>query len=140
MKIREIFRIASELTKETGRPFTPDGHLIGSAGDFYAKHLYGLELLPVGEPVHDALHGSRRIQIKATSKDRISISSKPEHLIALRIVDGRPEEVFNGPGDKVWNSAGKQQKNGQRQITVSKLRDLMAAVPPAQRIPQLGKI
>ena len=37
---------------------------------------------------------------------------------------GEFEEVYNGPGAMVWEAAGKPMKNGQRQISRSKLRAL----------------
>ncbi len=37
---------------------------------------------------------------------------------------GEFEEVYNGPGAMVWEAAGKPMKNGQRQISLSKLRAL----------------
>lgn len=49
--------------------------------------------------------------------------------------DGSFEEVYSGPGNVPWEKAGKMQKNGQRPITLKKLRALMETVPKALRIP-----
>ncbi len=48
--------------------------------------------------------------------------------------DGSFSEVFNGPGRLAWDHAGRMQKNGQRAISVSKLRSLMNQVSTPQRL------
>ena len=64
--------------------------------------------------------------------DRIKLS---DFLIAIQIKeDGSWVEIYNGPGDLVWENAGKMQKNGQRPISVAKLKALMKTVPDSQRI------
>ena len=50
-----------------------------------------------------------------------------ERLIVLRIVS--PEEaeiVYDGPGAPAWAAAGSMQKNGQRKISLTKLRAMAA--------------
>lgn len=59
-----------------------------------------------------------------------------DHLVVLRLLrDGSAEEVYNGPGSLAWNAAGSMQKNGQRPISLSRLRTLMAGIPQDERIP-----
>jgi hypothetical protein len=48
--------------------------------------------------------------------------------------DGTVREVYNGPGSAAWSVAGRLQKNGQRAVSVSKLRTLSNAVAPESRI------
>jgi len=127
-KIKELFKITNELeTEYPGRKFTIDGHLVGSIGEVIVAEAYGLELLAVGAKTHDAVSkDDKYVQIKATQIDRISISSEPDYLIVIKIYsDGSWEEVYNGPGKPVWDNAGKMQKNGQRSISLNKLRSLM---------------
>lgn len=134
---RELYSKVRELEKLfPDRKFTLDGHLVGSIGEVIAAHKYGLELLPASAEGHDALSSDRRlVQVKATQRDRIGIRSKPKHLIVLRLTDsGDVEEVFNGPGDIAWKHSGKMQKNGQRFISLSKLRYLMEQVTPHERL------
>ena len=110
-----------------GRCFTLDGHLVGSIGEVLVAEAYGLTLMENSSPVHDAISpNGRKVQIKATQGNRISISSEPEYLIAIHIDEnGSWEEIYNGPGSLAWVNAGKVQKNGQRPISVTKLRNLM---------------
>jgi hypothetical protein len=47
-----------------------------------------------------------------------------ERLIVLRIVSPEQAEiVYDGTGAPVWAAAGKMQKNGQRKISLTKLRE-----------------
>src|SRR5947207_12082975 len=99
--IRQLYSVVAELQSlYPGRPFTPDGHLVGSIGEVLAQSLYDLQLLPCSTADHDAVtRDGRKVQIKATQTDRVSLYSRPDHLLVLRLLrDGSTEEVFNGPG------------------------------------------
>ena len=130
-KIKELYKITTELESTyPGRKFTVDGHLVGSIGEVIVAEHYDLSLLPNSTKTHDAVSKEgTKVQIKATQVMGISISSEPEYVIVIRILpDGSWEEVYNGPGKPVWENAGKMQKNGQRPVSLSKLRSLMNAV------------
>ena len=130
-KIKELYKITNELgSSYPGRKFTIDGHLVGSIGEVIVAEHYGLELLRNSTETHDAVSTEGKyIQIKATQINRIAISSEPDYLIVIKLFsDGSWEEVYNGPGKPVWDNAGKMQKNGQRPISLSKLRCLMNSV------------
>lgn len=138
--IQELYSIIHKLEKHfPGRHFTPDGHLIGSIGEVLASYHYGLELLSAGTETHDAkTHDGKMVQIKATQGKSIGIRSEPEYLLVLKILPtGETEEVFNGPGKLAWDSAGKMQKNGQRSISVSKLKRLMENLGFKSRLPRI---
>ena len=135
--IRRLYEVVNELEGSfPGRKFTPDGHLVGSIGEVLAAHYYGLELLPASAPVHDATsQDGRMVQIKATQAKMVALRADPEHLIVLRLErDGSFSEVYNGPGGRVWEQAGRMQKNGQRPIGVTKLRRLSEDVPDSGRL------
>ena len=121
-----------------GRRFTPDGHLVGSIGEVIAAHRYGLELLPHSARGHDACSASGTlVEIKATQGSSVALREQPTHLIVLHLSKlGQAAEVYNGPGASVWEAAGAMQRNGQRPISLSRLRKLMQVVPEALRIPQ----
>ena len=130
-KIKDLYKITTELERTyPGRKFTVDGHLVGSIGEVIVAEHYDLSLLPNSTKTHDAVSKEgKKVQIKATQVKGISISSEPEYVIVIRILpDGSWEEVYNGPGRPVWENAGKMQKNGQRPVSLSKLRSLMNAV------------
>jgi hypothetical protein len=123
-----------------GRRFTLDGHLVGSLGEVWAAYLYGLQLAPASQRTHDATGpDGRMVQVKATQGSSVPLSSCPDHLIVLRLSrDGPPEEIYNGPGQQVWDACGKLGTNGQRRIQVSTLRALMGQVPIASRLAQVA--
>ena len=137
-KIKELYEISAELERLfPGRHYTPDGHMIGSIGEALAASYYGLELFPASAETHDAKAADGRlVQIKATQISRISLSSEPQWLLVLRIHrDGTFSEEYNGPGQLAWEHCGKMQKNGQRPISLAKLRILQAEVPDSARLP-----
>ena len=136
-KIKQLYKITNELEQTyPGRKFTVDGHLVGSIGEVIVAEHYGLSLLPNSTKTHDAVSKEgKQVQIKATQVKGIAISSEPDFLIVIRILpDGSWEEIYNGPGKTAWESAGKMQKNGQRPISLSKLRNLMGSVDAKDKI------
>ena len=136
--VQRLYGIVRDLEGHfPGRPFTPDGHLVGSIGEVLAAHQYGLELLPCSTEGHDArTREGRLVQIKATQAVRVAMRSCCDHLLVLRLLPtGATEEVYNGPGQLAWNATGKMQRNGQRPISLRKLRSLMLGIAEVERIP-----
>ena len=137
-KIKQLYEISAELERLfPGRHYTPDGHMIGSIGEALAASYYGLELFTASAETHDAKAADGRlVQIKATQISRIALSSDPQWLLVLRIHrDGTFSEEYNGPGKLAWEHCGKMQKNGQRPISLAKLRILQVEVPDSTRLP-----
>jgi hypothetical protein len=135
--VRELYAIVRRLEAEyPGRPFTPDGHLVGSIGEVLAAGRYGLRLLPPSTERHDAVAGDGRlVQIKATGTKSVGLYSPPDYLIVLQLDEqGGAQEVYNGPGGPVWERCGKMQKTGQRMIAVSTLRRLNEEVLEGERV------
>lgn len=125
-EVAAIYRAAAELeARYPGRRFTPDGHLVGSIGEVVAAEALGLTLYPSSHPCHDAHDANGDVQIKMTARDSVSMYSSCDRLVVLRRIDDKEAEiVYDGPGAAVWESAGKKSKNGQRSISLSKLRRL----------------
>ncbi|WP_371055141.1 hypothetical protein [Rhodosalinus sp. K401] len=124
-----------------GRKFTLDGHLVGSIGEVVAAYIFDLDLNPASTLGHDATTpDGRNVEIKLTQGSGVAIRHEPEHLIVLHRPKGGPMRiVFNGPGALAWAAAGKMQKNGQRPISLSRLRLLAADVPAGDRIPEVRR-
>lgn len=134
-----IYRSVDELeVMFPGRHFTPDGHLVGSLGEALASAHYDIKLFDnAATHRHDGFLGDKQIQIKTTQGTRISISSKPEHLLVLKLNrDGSFVEKYNGPGSLVWSEVSHRARprNGQYQISLIALSRLMAEVEPGQKI------
>ncbi len=83
--------------------------------------------------------GGKDIEIKATQGQRVALRCCPEHLLVLKLGrDGSFEEVYNGPGEPAWRLVAHKPRpsNGQYQISVAKLKQLMETVPESARIKQ----
>jgi hypothetical protein len=122
-EVADIYRAVEALSaRYPGRPFTPDGHMIGSIGEVVAAEAFGLKLYGPSQAVHDVYDASGDVQIKITSGNHVSMYSCCKRLLVLRVVS--PEEaevVYDGPGEPAWAQAGPMQKNGQRKIGLAKL-------------------
>jgi hypothetical protein len=128
-----IYRATAELEQiYPGRRFTPDGHLVGSIGEVIAAEALGLTLYPASRPGHDAYDGNGDVQIKMTAGISVAMYATCTRLVVLRVVS--PEEaeiIYDGPGEAAWASAGKMGKNGQRVVSLSRLRKLAVAAAQA---------
>lgn len=138
--VRDLYALVDRLEKLfRGRKLTLDGHLVGSLGVVLAAHLYGVKPLPESTPVHDAeVPDVTLVQIKATQRNSVGLRAEPHRLLVLKLDrEGRAAEVYNGPGKPAWKAAGVLQKNGQRLISLQRLRALMQSVRPEDRLGQL---
>jgi hypothetical protein len=136
--VRRLYSLVAEFeTLFPGRKFTPDGHLVGSIGEVIAAHRYEISLYPASSEAHDgSAQDGRQVEVKATQGDSVALRAEPQHLIVLHLnKEGQATEIFNGPGSLVWSNCGAMQKNGQRPVSLSKLRKLMAQVSASQRLP-----
>lgn len=140
--LASLYRIVDRLeVLFPGRKFTLDGHLVGSIGEVLAARMFGLELLPASAPDHDArTDDGRRVQIKFTQGTRsVALRAEPDYLLVLRLAPDRSlEVVYNGTGKTPWSQSGRMQNNGQRQISLARLRVIDASVPDPERLPRLG--
>lgn len=141
--IAEIYKAVRKLNRLfPGRPFTPDGHLVGSIGEVVAAYVYGLDLAKCSSTGYDATKDGVRVEIKLTSGDQINISeqdSYAELLIVLRLTDGsRFEEIYSGafPVDLV--RAKKTNKRRFVCVTLSQLKRLDSHQLPCARLAELN--
>jgi len=52
--IQELYAVVGKLEEMfPGRPFTRDGHLVGSLAECYAEYYYGVQLHPCSNQGHD---------------------------------------------------------------------------------------
>lgn len=132
-KIATLYNIVETL-EETfpGRPFTPDGHLVGSLGEVMAAAMFNLELQPPSQKGFDAighdLNGDRiRVEIKFTQRKTVSFNHDPHdvHVIVLALNKSTKEPycVYNGPGSILGEHLSSRRKNGQKTISVTKLKN-----------------
>ncbi len=126
-----IYRAVKELEAAyPGRRFTPDGHLVGSIGEVIAAEALSLTLHPMSYATHDAFDVNGDVQIKMTGGKRIAMYERCVRLVVLQVVSTEEAEIiYDGPGETVWNAAAKIAKNGQRSISVAKLKALAVLAP-----------
>jgi hypothetical protein len=124
--VGDVYRAVEELSAAyPGRKFTPDGHLVGSIGEVIAAEALRLTLYNGSHPGHDAYDANGDVQIKMTAGRSVALYDTCSRLVVLQIVN--PEEaeiVYDGPGEPAWQAAGKKQKNGQRTVSLAKLKRL----------------
>ena len=125
--VAKLYAAVAELEKTyAGRKFTLDGHLLGSVGEVLAETALKMRLLKMSAPVHDAVCEDRGdVQIKITAKRSIALRHACNHLIIFQVVSPAEAEIFyDGPGNIVWENAGRMQSNGQRSISLKKIDGL----------------
>ena len=129
-QVAAIYRATAELAERyPGRPFTPDGHLVGSIGEVVAAEALGLTLYSPSHDCQDAFDENGDVQIKMTAGKSVSMYSTCDRLVVLKVVStDEAEIVYDGPGDIAWENAGKMAKNGQRAISLARLKKLRLAV------------
>jgi hypothetical protein len=145
--IGNLFRTVQALNEIfPGRPFTPDGHLVGSIGEVVAAETYGLILEKCSHEGFDAkTESGQTVEIKLTGGSSVSISSDaatPKILIVLKL-DSRAgfEEIYNGefPLD-LW----KRKKPSKRRVSclsISALRKRNPKLLPQKNpIAELNKL
>ncbi len=123
--VSRIYEAVAELSAAyPGRSFTPDGHLVGSIGEVVAAEALGIILHRGSFPGHDGVDSAgRQVQIKITAGSEVAMYATCARLVVLRIVSpSEAEIVFDGEGVPAWTAARKPGKNGQRVITLKKLR------------------
>ena len=148
--IKRLYDVVEELSQEFSeekRKFTLDGHLVGSIGEVVAAYAFNLRLLVSSAEGHDALlisedygavsHDNTPVQIKLTGGNRgVGLYSSPKHLIVLQLADSEFRLIYNGPGAFVWAKCKKEQKNGQRWISLSELRKLNEEIGASPKLEQ----
>lgn len=136
-EVAQLYEIVKRLGQRyDGRPFTLDGHLVGSLGEVIAEQAFGLSLYPPSHPVHDGrTSDGKDVQIKLTGGTKVGLREEPDHLLVMQIADpSHAVVVYNGPGDRPWETSGKMQKNGQRSISIMKLKELNNTVQDTDKI------
>ena len=140
--LRHIFRGIDDLKEafHDKRAFTIDGRLVGDIGEVLAELEYDLVLDAVQQAEHDATTSSgARVQIKATFKDSLTLSSVPERYLGIKMYkDGRHEEVFNGPGCIIAEHFKHRKGIGVKLLSfpIKTLKELQKQVPEGMKVPR----
>jgi len=124
--VSRIYRAVTDLERAfPGRKFTPDGHIVGSIGEVIAAEALGLTLHPASNPCRDAYDDRGQVQIKMTAGKKVSMYSCCERLVVLKVLSpDEAEVVYDGPGQPAWEACGAVAKNGQRVVSLSRLKKI----------------
>lgn len=88
--IREMYGVVDQLELMfPGRPFTPDGHMVGSLAECFAEYYYGLKLYACSNPGHDAHTDDCKVEVKATSGRYGSTPQRAREVTRLPATSGR---------------------------------------------------
>lgn len=136
-----IFKGISQLKAEfSNRKFTIDGRLVGDIGEVIAALVYDLVLHEKSQPDHDAeTSDGRSVQIKATFKDSLTFKTVPDYYLGFKLYeDGTYKEIYNGPGDIIFNKYLHRKGIGKELLSfpISAFIELSKLVPAEQRIPK----
>jgi hypothetical protein len=120
------------------KSFTIDGRLVGDIGEIIAALEYGIELYEVQKANHDGeTSDDRKVQVKATFKDSLTYKTVPDYYLGFKLFeDGQYEEIFNGPGNIIYEHYKHRKGIGEKQLSfpVKKLKKLSGMVPESERI------
>ena len=139
-KIVELNDITKELAEQfTDRSFKLDGILIGNIVEIMVSHAYEIELYKQSNKKHDGvvISDGKKVQIKGTQRsDSIVIREKPDYLIVeyLDKENGEIREIYNGPGEYVWEYAKFVPSMNFYNLRVNKLLEIDKTVPENKRI------
>lgn len=139
--LKLIFQGIKQLTdKFPNRKFTIDGRLVGDIGEVIAALEYDIDSDDLCRPNYDGkTSDGRRVQVKATFKNNLTFKSIPEYYLGFKLYpDGRHEEIFNGPGQLIYDRYDHRKDIGTRLLAfpIAELRKLSEKVNPKQRIPK----
>ena len=140
-KVKELNKIVSELEEVfPEKSFTLDGILAGNIVEAMVAQIYGITLYKQSEKTHDGEVDGRKIQIKGTQgKNAIVIRELPDYLIVVKLdkATGTIQEIYNGPGDRVWQYRKYVPSMNHYTIRVNKLLEVNEQINACDRIPSL---
>ena len=124
--------------KFPGKEFTIDGRLVGDIGEVIAALEYDINLYSVLVSMHDGeTSDGRRVQIKATFKDSLTFKTVPEYYLGFKLYEnGRHEEIFNGPGNIIYERYKNRKGIGKGLLSFPNkdLLELSKMVPDKEKI------
>ena len=134
-----IFEGIRQLRREfPGKEFTIDGRLVGDIGEVIAALEYDINLYSVLVAGHDGkTSDGRRVQIKATFKDSLTFKTVPEYYLGFKLYEnGRHEEIFNGPGNIIYERYKSRKGIGKELLSFpnKELLELSKMVPDKEKI------
>ena len=145
-RMEEVPVLIGDLLKTTqrlnklfhGRPFTPDGHLVGSIGEVVAEYIYDLSLEPCSTPQIDArTKDGITVQVKLTGETGQTYAFRwppasngevPHMLLCLKLTQHGFRQIYNGTFPNALLDEKVPQKNGQVRLSIATLQALKSEI------------
>jgi len=122
------------------RQFTIDGRLVGDIGEVIAALEYDIALDETSQPGYDGTTSDgRRVQIKATFQNQLTFKTVPDYYLGLKLnEDGTFEEIYNGPGQYIFERYSKRKGIGiiLLRFPISEIKKLQKKVHENEKIPK----
>ncbi|MDM3885998.1 hypothetical protein QSV36_10350 [Pseudomonas sp. BCRC 81390] len=141
--LKDLFSAVSMLQEAyPGKPFTPDGRLVGDIGEVVASLAYNLTLNEGLTKHHDAVtEDGRNVQIKTTFGTSLTfpVHHVPDYYLGIRMNrDGTFEEIYNGPGRLIKEQLARRKSTttGLHGGLMPMLKRINLLVPESERIPK----
>ena len=137
----QIFAGIKQLSETfVGRHFTIDGRLVGDIGESLADLDYEIILDQKSRALHDAItNDGRNVQIKATFQDHLTFKRTPELYLGFKLNrDGTYEEIFNGPGQLIFDKYAHRSGIGEKllRFPIKDLRSISKEIQRSERVPR----
>ena len=139
--LKSIFAGIEQLREAfPGKAFTIDGRLVGDIGEVIAALEYDIELYEVQQADYDGeTSDGRKVQVKATFKDSLTFKTVPDYYLGFKLYkDGHHEEIFNGPGQIIFERYKHRKGIGEELLSfpLNELKRLSDNVPESEKIQQ----
>jgi len=99
---------------------------------------YDINLYEVQQADHDGeTSDGRKVQVKATFKDSLTFKTIPDYYLGFKLYkNGRYEEIFNGPGRRIYERYQNRKGIGKTLLSfpINELKRLSGLVPYSERI------
>lgn len=146
--IRELIVARNRIREhyvDSGLSFTLDGNLIGDLGEAIAAEIFGLKLVARnGTGIDGHAPDGRSVQVKASGTKRgpafRMVDIRAKHLLFFHLdLDACTADlIFNGPEEIALMGLNKPW-NGQRMVSVQRIREADAQVPEGFRLRPLKR-
>jgi hypothetical protein len=140
--IAQLYQTTDELNSLFPRPFTPDGHLVGSIGEVVAAYLYGVDLARCSTPGFDGrMKDGRTVEIKLTARNRVSISRSDKYADLLIVLQLNSKvgfkEIYAGKFPVKFVDSKKETSRGYHLCSTKELETELKKLDVLNRVKQV---
>ena len=143
-KVKELNMITSELESMfPEKSFKLDGILVGNIVEILCSEAYGIKLYKQSEKAHDGEVNGKKVQIKGTQGNNyIIIKEQPDFLLVVHLdtETGEIKEIYNGPGDLVWQYCSYIPNMNHYKLSINNLLKADLSIKNEDRIPAIVPI